>query len=319
MKIYILVAKGARSGGPELVHQFCYTVNQLGLGVKAEVCYVDVEETVEEKSFPVDVPAEACYEKYETTHVTSLAEMDQPENVVIFPEGFTPSIPVIKKAKKVLWWMSVDNYLESTQEINLPVIRKEIDLHLYQSVYAKKYVEEKIPGAKLLPLSDYINQAHGQFLYPAELRKNQVLYNPKKGYQIIEKLQKELDWITWVPIINKTLEEIIILQQASKVYVDFGNHPGKDRIPREAAANGCCILTNREGSAAFYEDVPIPDTYKFENPLQEIPKIEEKIKDIFENFQTCQEEFASYRQWIQGEPERFRKETLAFIEEVKKL
>ena len=39
--------------------------------------------------------------------------------------------------------------------------------------------------------------------------------------------------------------------------MDFGFHPGQDRLPREAALLKNCIITNREGSAAFYKDVPI--------------------------------------------------------------
>lgn len=50
----------------------------------------------------------------------------------------------------------------------------------------------------------------------------------------------------------------------SKVYIDFGNHPGKDRIPREAAISGCIVITGKRGAAAFAEDVCIPETYKFD-------------------------------------------------------
>ena len=49
-----------------------------------------------------------------------------------------------------------------------------------------------------------------------------------------------------------------------KVYADFGSHPGRDRMPREAALCGACVLTNRRGSANFAEDVPLPTLYKLD-------------------------------------------------------
>jgi len=60
-------------------------------------------------------------------------------------------------------------------------------------------------------------------------------------------------------------EEVIKLLQKAKVYIDFDYHPRKDRLPREAAILGCCVITRKRGSAKFFEDVPIPDEYKFED------------------------------------------------------
>ena len=51
------------------------------------------------------------------------------------------------------------------------------------------------------------------------------------------------------------------LSQA-KVYIDFGGHPGKDRIPREAALCGCCVVTGRRGAAGNDVEVPINQSYK---------------------------------------------------------
>ena len=50
-----------------------------------------------------------------------------------------------------------------------------------------------------------------------------------------------------------TPEQVVDLMSESKVYIDFGNHPGKDRIPREAVINGCCVITGVRGSARFKE------------------------------------------------------------------
>lgn len=57
--------------------------------------------------------------------------------------------------------------------------------------------------------------------------------------------------LRWVPLIGMTTEEMRSCMSKSKVYIDFGNHPGKDRIPREAAISGCIVITGKRGAAAF--------------------------------------------------------------------
>ena len=126
-------------------------------------------------------------------------------------------------------------------------------------------------------------------------------------------LKEKITGVQWIPLINLTLEEIIVRMQLAKVYVDFGEHPGKDRIPREAAVNGCCIITNRKGSAAFFEDVPIMEQYKFKEPLEKVEEIEALINDICENYAVHMKNFEEYRCWIKDEKRRFETEVLEFI------
>ena len=39
-------------------------------------------------------------------------------------------------------------------------------------------------------------------------------------------------------------KQIINIYNKTKVYLDFGYHPGKDRMPREAALFNNCIIIN---------------------------------------------------------------------------
>ena len=311
MKIYILAPQNHTSGGAELSHQLCNAINRLS-DIPAYMCYVDINAPFG-KALARDEPAPVSYLPYGTKHVNSLSEMDQPENIVVFPEGLTLSMPYVTKARKVLWWMSVDNYVISTKESNLGYIKENAALHLYQSYYAKEYVEEKIPGAKGLYLSDYINEEHGKFIYPAQFRENMALYNPAKGYDEIKPLIDKASWLKWVPLINLDIPHMVLMMEAGKIYVDFGNHPGKDRIPREAAANGCVVLTNKKGAAAFEGDVPIPGEYKFDDPTENLDRIDMLLHDICDNFAAHQAKFESYREMIAGEKEKFDKDTILFL------
>ena len=92
---------------------------------------------------------------------------------------------------------------------------------------------------------------------------------------------------------------------SSKVYVDFGTHPGKDRFPREAAISGCCILTDKKGSAKFSRDVPISNEYKFEDEDKNISKIRNKINFCLTNYDEAIDQFESYRKYILSEKKSF--------------
>jgi len=313
MNIYIIAPDNRVSGGPELAHQLCSAINEL-TEFSAYMCYVT---TTKPYKLAVDTPAPAPYTIYNTTHATDISLVNNPDSVVVVPEGLTPSMPMIPLAQKVLWWMSVDNYIKSTNEENLTYIRDNVLLHLFQSHYSSDYVNRKMPGVKGIFLSDYINEAHGKFIYPAEFRHNIALYNPAKGYSELKPLIDKTSWLEWVPIKNMEVEKVVFMMQASKIYVDFGEHPGKDRIPREAAANGCCIITNRKGSAAFAEDVPIPDQFKFDDPSSNLEKINSLMHKICDDFKTYQDKFSDYRDFIKSEKQLFEKDTLKFTDYLK--
>mgnify|MGYP006872995434 CR=1 FL=1 len=313
MNIYILAPENHKSGGAELSHQFCNAVNRV-TDVKAYMCYASVE-----KPYPMtmDSPAPEAYRIYNTEHATSLEEIDRQENVVVFPEGLTLSMLHIKKARKAMWWMSVDNYLKSTDGDSLAYLRDNVEFHLYQSYYAKDYIDKNLPNSKSIYVSDYINEQHGQFIFPAQYRQNIALYNPAKGYEDIKPLIEKASWLKWIPIINLDVSKIVLLLQSGKIYVDFGNHPGKDRIPREAASDGCCVITNRKGAAAFEGDVPIPEDYKFEDPAASLDEIDALLHDICDNFEAHQKHFEGYREMIRGEKAKFDKDVAAFVSMIK--
>ena len=310
MNIFIIAPENRVSGGPELAHQLCEALNRL-TDNNAYMCYVTTSKPYQ---IAYDVPAPAPYKIYETEHVTDVSIVNSPESIIVVPEGLTPSMLLLPRAKKVLWWMSVDNYIKSTNEENLEYIRENSILHLFQSHYSVDYVNKKMPGVKGLFLSDYINEMHGKFIYPAEFRNNIALYNPAKGYKELKPLMDKANWLNWIPISNMEVEKVVLMMQSGKIYVDFGEHPGKDRIPREAAANGCCVITNRKGAAAFTEDFPIPDQFKFADPLSNLDEINSLMHKICDDFKTYQDKFSDYRSFIKTEKLLFEEGVIKFAE-----
>ena len=69
--------------------------------------------------------------------------------------------------------------------------------------------------------------------------------------------------------------EVSEVLHASKVYVDFGKHPGRDRLPREAALAGCLVMSTNLGAARYWEDMPLPNWYKFDTLDEVVGKVTE--------------------------------------------
>lgn len=310
MRFIILAPGRVVSGGPELAHQMCAQIKSFGYEAYMYYCFLNV-------NGPGNEECAEKFRKYGTEHIHTHEEADEYDNVVIIPEGLADYSFMFKRAKVILWWMSVDNYYRDNKRNNIVELDKLVFLHLVQSEYARVHLNDNgIMQDKIMEVSDYIDEQYGQFVLPAMYRKNMVLYNPKKGLDKILPLIDSTSNLEWRPLVNMSQEEMILLMEIAKVYVDFGNHPGKDRIPREAALCGCCIMTNVEGSAAFREDVNIPETYKcdidndgYENPIR-------LVNYICDNYEIVSRDFDEYRRNIKSEKEKFEMDVRSFLERV---
>ena len=99
---------------------------------------------------------------------------------------------------------------------------------------------------------------------------------------------------------------MIAILSKSKIYIDFGFHPGQDHLPREAAILKNCIITNKEGSAALYKDVSIKNEFKFTEKKENFSKITNKINLIFNKFPIQLEKFKYYRKVLYQQENKFK-------------
>lgn len=331
-----------KTGGTELGHQL-YAFLKKQSTIEVIMTYIGVKE-----SFPPTPQEFECY----VENWKRFEEIPDDENaIIILPEIYPDIILKFDYAKIVFWWMSVDNYLSRTSFIRF--IRASADgtfhpsrfvcnilratkrllsgffkrsrkaiykasLHLYQSEYAREFLAAKGLN-NILPLSDYINDAYLDGTHDCIGREDFVLYNPKKGYKFTRKLIKKNRSLVWKPLEKMTTVEVKHLLEKSKVYVDFGNHPGKDRFPREAAISGCCIITGRRGAAANDIDIEIPPKYKFNDSLKEEREISETIQDCLTNYEVRVKDFEGYRNKIRGEKELFFLEANKVLETLQNL
>lgn len=322
--IYVLCPSYNKTGGTELAHQLVYELNLLG--AKAYITYYGNET---EKINPE-------FRKYVSKYKEIFEIEDDKKNILIVPEIKQEIIDEYKEIQKAVWWMSVDNYLKNNGFLNCCkfygilrgikyILNRKIKIggikinksivHFYQSEYAHQFLLSQ-HVTKTYRLSDYINQEYLKIIESNKpRRKNNVLYNPKKGIKYTRKLIERTPNLEWVPIQNMTTEEVHNLLQNSKVYIDFGNHPGKDRFPREAAISGCCVITSTNGSAANTIDIPIDDEFKYEATYKNIDVIITKIKDCLLNYEKNISKFENYRKVISNEYEAFKQDVFKIIDE----
>lgn len=180
----------------------------------------------------------------------------------------------------------------------------QANLHLCQSHYALNFLSS-LGLYNIAYLSDYINPAFLSGAFDPSLKEDIVVFNPKKGLSFTKKILNVLQDVRFVAIDNMTRSEVVELLKKAKVYIDFGPHPGKDRLPREAAILGCCVVVGKRGSAANSLDVPIPDQYKFEVVDSNIPSIIDTIRRCLRGYEEAIRDFEDYRKYIRNEQHLF--------------
>jgi len=279
-KVYINIPAGVEAGGVESLFQLADAINNVGGEsiVIWDVQYFD--------------PIPSKYKHYNIQHSKDIEDIS--DNWIIYPEVWTEKLNTYKNLKNAIWWLSVDNNHGKFQEFSNSNIT-----HFYQSFYALDFLQ-KNGVEKCLPLFDYIPSKYIDSNYDINQKKNIVCYNPVKGLEITNQIQSLNPDIEFVPIVGMNENQIIDLLKISKIYIDFGHHPGRDRIPRESAILGNCVITNSKGSAGFYNDIPINKEFKTSN-VEEIGVV---IRNCFENFESVIDEYSLYRSSIKHQKEQ---------------
>lgn len=311
-KIYIVAPANSATGGPELLHQLAFKLKLIGKEV-----YMFYLNQVDSD------PIHTNYKQYNIPYVNSIEDFKN--NLLIVPETRTYILLDYDNVRKYIWWLSVDNYFLGLPKfkglINRIILQnfnsqkylffnkniKNIDFHLVQSKYAHSFLNKKAIN-QVKYLGDYLHESFLSIKTDKDLKENIVAYNPKKGFKFTKKIIKNSPKINFIPIENMTRLEVVNLLQKAKVYIDFGFHPGKDRIPREAAFLECCVITNKKGSASNKQDLPIRDEFKFEDNNTSIPYIINKIEDCFTNYDINSKKFNDYRGIITNQEIEFKKQ-----------
>jgi hypothetical protein len=281
----IIVCPYFETGGPESLHQLCHAINEFG--GDAYIWYFGEKH---DKPFP-------AYRQYNIKLTTEL--IDEEGYSIVLPECEGMKIHSITKAKLYFWWLSVDNnnFFQYGNSFNNPRVH-----HLYQSNYALHFLLSN-NAVYYQKLFDYINDSFiEQSRSVGYDKENIVCYNPKKGAEYTAEIIKLLPNVNFIPLVNMSKDKVIETLRKSKVYIDFGYHPGKDKFPREAALMNNCVISGFRGSAMFYNDVPIdPLKYKFD--VDDLQSAADRIVDCLENYNDRVKDFELYKNVVINQKE----------------
>ena len=316
-KIYIFCPSGYATGGPEALHQLGHHLRLLGFD--AYMYYLKMpgsKNVTHENYIPYQVP------------VTTVVE-NKAEHVMILPETYL--LPIFNKkfssVRKVIWWLSVTNY-HIFQKNYIDKISRKPFFKIRKAVSDLKIASfERIIQEGVLSIghswfsmvtlrengiepvgqiSDYMNEAFYQLANPAAVKEDIIIYNPKKNDEFLTEIINGTSQYNWKPLQDMTPQEVAGWMNKAKLYVDFGYHPGKERMPREACIMRCCMIIGKTGSAAHQPDMPIPEQYRFEKDKEQIPGIIDRIKECLTKYDELINDFKPYREALYREEERFK-------------
>ena len=228
---------------------------------------------------------------------------------------------------RAVWWLSLDNAMPQNQDLLDQQARRGLFadaslIHFYQSDYARHFLASN-GAAQYFPLSDYTDP---QFIHrslvtseviPIEARRDVVCFFPNKGGERAARFLAGAAALRHGSIscrsASMTKAQVRETLFAARIYLDFGHHPGKDRVPREAAIAGAVVLLHAAGAANCFPDHPLPAAYRFTEDDIASGALHRRIDAILD---APAAHFAAqrlYRQGILLEQERFDLEVRSFF------
>lgn len=303
MNVLMMCPANVVTGGTESIHEFASKLNE-NEDVNVKILYFRCRGTN---------PQPDEYKEYNVDYVTNL--LPGYKDIIIFPEIWANEVnnPKYADCLKVVHWLGVDVYYwnNPVSEYNKFLDQKNV-LHLTQMQYGTDNLLKLGVNPKLIyHISDVPNKIFFEE-YREVPRNNVVLFNPNLSkltdFQRTVMGIARKEGLEFRPLENLTREQMAQTMRSAKLYIDFGVFSGRERIPREAALCGCCVITSKSGCAGYFNDVALSDKWKFETVPENIPKIIDTMKYVLANYYDIKSEFSTYKQSLIKDRERLPKD-----------
>lgn len=249
MRIHIVCPSDRVTGSAESLHQFGRAAATLGFD--ARIAY---------GGDPLFGAVASAFRSYGLRNDQDIA--DDADVLVLVAHTDVDAIRHLSAATKLIWWLRLDE--EATDQIERALAVPGA-IHLAQSEYARGFLAGRGVEARLV--GDYVPRSfidRATAMLPVE-KLDTVLFNVDASDALTPQLiEASRGVLEWVPVAGLSGDEVAELMAYSKVYVDFGAHAGRTRLPREALAAGCCVITGRRGAAGNDLDLDLPDGYTFD-------------------------------------------------------
>jgi hypothetical protein len=290
--VYVLCPLSYVTGGTEALHQLVDAINGCG-GQACIVYYIG-------SRLGIRAPKPLKFRVYDAPLATQVKDI--PENQIVVPEVDSHLLSLFRNCKKSLWWLSFNHFSQDVFHFDSSIF------HYCQSRYVHSKLKER-GILNLAMLSDYIHLRKRQ---KSESKHDMITYSVVKSkgnyHGLIDELSLKYEVHEIKGLSSKKINQIL---GRSKVFLDFGPQPGKDRLPREAASHDNVVLTTKEGAAHHFEDVGIDIEFKCLDSLN-LQELTDLIKDCVVNYDDKIKSQKPYR-------EQVKKDKAVFTSEVKEL
>lgn len=316
-----LLCYDAVTGGPEAIHQLSHTINSIGgncgiayIGSQSNASLVQDGNKCTLVCTPDrNSPAIAAYAKYSPRPIAEMALCS--DNLLIVPEPMADMARNITFGHRAVWWLSVDNAMAFDPRLAYQSYRDLLFsdhtlMHLYQSDYARDFLLQN-RARRVYPLSDYTDEIFlAQPAANMAAKREKIAYFPRKGGPLAtEFVASTGQHLQLAPIENMSKTQVRETLEASAVYIDFGPHPGKDRVPREAAVSGAVVMLHEKGAAAHFADHPLDPMYLFSLADIRSGALATRVVEIASNYSWHFDQQKFYRQKIFLEKDEFTLQT----------
>ncbi len=323
MKTVILCPPDTRTGGPEALYQLSDMMIENGIDTEfwllspTEIAILrDAQKSgkrFHQSEYRIDVRSNSV-EEYQHYRVKPFRGWSAGEPVrFVLAEVYAHMIPFFEGTEVLLWWLSVDNALAALSCLNLNRVRSPRIRHGAQSQYAVNFLNGL--GIPSQMLTDYTVVAPSQAA-PVQQRQRMVAINA--GGKVVTDLGAlETCILALAPdldiryIRNMSRQEVYATFEHSRLFVDMGCFPGKDRMCREALMLGTNILISNTGAGAQYQDYALADDYKL-SPY-DVQGIAARIVDMVEQPGLHAPHMDAAREQVRNERETFKREVAAFF------
>ncbi len=226
-------------------------------------------------------------EVYKKVYDLSYLDHDIPldsSTLIVTHEGWCDYLPFFEGAKKMICWLSIGNIngcgrsRSVTDLIDQKCLYMMDCFHTSQAPWVQKTLESY--GALVWPLNDYISLPY--FTIPKTKKcSNTIAYNPAKGDSLSRLFIFKYSEYNYIKLEKLDSLGIINALDRAQIYIDFGNFPGKDRIPREALLRDCVIFIHNAGCAIDNDSFPVDDYFRFSDQDVIDGSLQKKIDEAF--------------------------------------
>ena len=322
---FIVFCPDANTGGPFALLQLAKAINDLNY--ECEVYFYNIG-TVKvkkiKKNFIKNMIIDGSYTiKYKRKPRINIPNLSYKvcnditvNDTLIFPEvalDYSTTFYNLGFKKRVFWWLSWNNAPFGNLTKFNNIINLKNCMHIFQSKYAQK--EAARLDFKGLMVSDFTIFDETTDKIKSN-KTNDICFLEGKAPGT-ELLVKELrNYFSVISIKKMSQAQVIQTLKNSKIFIDFGSHPGKVRIPREAALHNCIPLVHNVGAAKYFEDLTISRSLKLDtNAISDAKILIKKINTLASNFDNTLQSIAPYKNKIRNERDIFYEEVQNFLSE----